>query len=739
MDNPKINPLNTNAAGARTQAETGRQQQAAGNARQTAAQNTQNQIKQQRPMGRSADYGVVKAPSRLTEGDIIRGEISDLRNNDITVTLQDNTILKATISDSSTLSIGQTAAFRLSSVTPGNILLEALKNSYSQTELTLINKALDEANLPVTNHNQEIVKALMDNLLPINKHSIQHIMQQAYDFKTTDMNTLALMNRLSMTMTEDTVTQFSNYRNGTYELLGRLQEYAANIPALLNALSSNGPSDIVASFGEKLLSIALNDMTPGGVAENNVPMLSELPDSTRQQLLDLLSTTPLTEDIVQQLESGDISLHDTLTIIRDAINAGTIKYSENITPENIEEKLLTINMALEKGTDTEVLKDMQNSFKSVPSLNPEAVEGSPENPGQAAEIPEETPETQPDEKAQDSRFGFAGKLFQTISDTAKNSIQNINNALNNIQNQTSGTDNKTAENTNSVIDTLTNLYEKAGRENDYLSTYLTAQDRSELINKFSKLPVSNFLMQKIASGEASTKEIITVIKNIIPLADSNIIADLFQSPVFERIFERFLQSSWTITPDKLKKDGEISSFYSKMHSQLKQFEGLIQTALSGEDSSNMGQAAHDMQSNIEFMKTMSEAFSYMQLPLKLQNQDAHADLYVYTQKEKIKANPDKLHVLLHLDLEHLGTIDIYIDKNKHDINTKFLLSDKNAADLIKTNSDMLKNALNQQGYSCFVQVGEAETSTSTVDEFINTKINTSATSTMKRFSFDIRA
>ncbi len=96
-------------------------------------------------------------------------------------------------------------------------------------------------------------------------------------------------------------------------------------------------------------------------------------------------------------------------------------------------------------------------------------------------------------------------------------------------------------------------------------------------------------------------------------------------------------------------------------------------------------------------------------------------------------------MLLHLTLEHLGDIDIYLDKKKNDINAKFSLEDLPSIDLIRTNSDMLKSALNGQGYSCQVDVSQAGAGTSTVNEFVDAKINTSATADMKRFSFDIRA
>lgn len=747
MQNPKINPLNTNSINGRqtaAQAQT-RQQQAAGNRTNAASVqvSANNALK-------ARDFGVVQSPGRLYEGDIIRGEISDLYNNDITITLEDNTILRAKIAGRPALSIGQTAAFRLDSISGGNILLEAIKSSYTDNELTIINKALDEAGLPATKHNQNAVKALIDNMLPINKESIQHLMQQSYDYRTTDMNTLAIMNRLMMNINSDTVKQFSNYMNGTHQLLGQITEFSQNIPALLNTLAENGPSETLSMFGEKLLSIALYDNTVN--MTSGAPVISQLTDGQMQELLDLLSNTPLTEDVITQLEDGSLTVHDALSLIRDAITSGTIKLSDNMPKEALTDKLFLINTTLEQAADEEtVMQQTENSVKNIPVIDASTVaetleDGSNNTEATKESAGEETAQTQ-DKQAEienakqtesqtTGRLNFANKFLQTITETAKNSINNTLNFLQQAANQEAKQEQPEVR---TVIDTLAELYSKESKENDYLDTFLTTGERNELLSKFSSLPVSKSFINKIMSGEATAKEVVTVAKNIIPLAEPTAVQELFNSHVFENILGKFLQSSWTLSPDKLKKDGEISSFYDKMKTQLKQFEGLIQTALSGDDSDHMGRSAHDMESNIEFMKTLSETFSYMQMPLKLQNQDAHADLYVYTQKEKLRRNPDNVHVLLHLTLEHLGDIDIYIDKNKYDVTTKFMLSDTPSVDLIKTNSDMLKIALNQQGYSCQVNVSQAETETSTVNEFIDTKINTSATADMKRFSFDIRA
>lgn len=743
MDNNtnRINSLNANRLNSQTS--NGRAQSRTSTSRGGNA-GTQSSGSVSRTPGGSSDYGVARSATQLRVGDIVKGEISDLRGNEITVTLDNNTILKGYIEDSSKLSIGQTAAFSLSSPNPGQILLSPVKNSYSDTELNLINKALEEAGLPNTEHNQATVKALMDNLLPINKESIQSLMQQAYDCKTEDFSTLAIMKRLMMDINEDTVSQFSSYRHGTYHLIDKLSSLSSEIPDLLSSLSQNADSQSVAAFGEKLISILFQSFGEENNAANS-PSISFLTDSERQELMDILSNTAMTEDTLEQLENGTLSLHDALTILRDSAGSKSLVFPDGTNPTNelFQQTLLNIDSTLESATDISKLKNT-DLFKNIPTINEnapinettetsdtaEASEVS-EDAGNAGDLPENT--VTPNNAAPDSKIGFAAKFLHNITESAKNSINSM------LQQSSQNADNPQSSATNTVIDTLCEKFQTLGRENDYLSTFLDKDARTELLNTLSKLPISRSLIVKIVSGNASAKEVLTVIKNVIPLSEPELISELFKSQSFEALFSKVLQSTWTLSPQKLKDGENINSFYNKMHEQLKDFESLIKSNLSGQDSDNLGQNARDAQSNIEFMKTLSEAFSYFQMPLKLKNQDAHGDLYVYTKKEKLRKNLDNIHVLLHLDMENLGALDVYLDKNHNEITTKFISDNDKSIDLLATNADMLKDALNSQGYACHVKIEKADASTSTIDEFINTKINTQQTTEMKRFSFDIRA
>ena len=663
------------------------------------------------------------SPASLHLGDVLRGEITDLRNNEISITLEDNTVVRAQIPDSASYSIGQTGSFRLTNIAGNTIYLENISTGYTDTEIALINKALEEANLPATERNQATVKALMDNLLPINRESIQNLMQQSYDLNTEDMNTLAVMKRLMMQLNPDSVEQFSNYRNDNYQLLERLQDFSKSIPSLLQTLASDSPADAVAVFGKTLLSIGLS--SPETITAPQT--IADLPQQVQEDILKMLSNTAMTEDILAQLKDGTLSLQDALTMIRDAAMSGTLASPNGDDIGTLVEQLNQINQALEPAAENPPVIT-EDFVKNVITLNQaeetEILEIAPES---AEEVAEETVKPE-------NRFAFAGKFLHSISENAKNTLSGTLDALRN--SVTSQAAPQTTPNTS--LSVLADAYQNFARSQDLLSSYLSANERNELLNELQNLPISRTMLMKIASGEASTKDVLTAIYNSIGLSDSEQIKSLFASSAFEKLFGRELQSAWTMTPDQLSKSG-ISEFYSRIHSQMRQFQNLIQTTLSGSDSQQLNNSAHDIEKNIFFMKTLNETFSYFQLPLKLPSQDAHSDLYVYSQKERLRQNPEKASILLHLDMEHLGTIDIRLERNHSDISAQFSLNDKESVNLFHVNEHMLKEALSLQGFNCLMNFQEKEQPSPTVDDFINTKVNTHATTDMKRFSFDIRA
>lgn len=731
MEQHRIPPLNTNQA-----SHTGNQAAGRNTAGQTAA-GSRNTAAAAPNVQNARQYGVARAATNLALGDVIRGEISDLSGGEITITLENNTMIRGQISDSSMLSIGQTAAFRLDSITPQGVLIEPVGN-YTETELSLINKALENANLPLSEHNQSAVKALMDNMMPINRESIQQLMQQAYDNKTTDMNTLALMNKLMMRVTPESIAAFTNYRNGTDMLGVQLQNYSTEIPSLLSALSEHGSADAVAQFGETLLQIIM----PEDQA-NTIPLLtiSSLTTEEQAELKQFLSGIPMTEETMQSLENGTLSLRDALTMLRDAAMEGTLVLEKDTDGEGLLSKLALMEQALEPA-DGRTIQEIQETLRNTVTLTRDSTPETAETLPTEEEPTEQTAtETTPKENAAPNNSGsalqFAGKLFHSFQETVNSSLSNTMQMLRNAGE--TAAEPGAAGTAPNVIDTLCDLYSTDASSHDLTGNYLTPDARNELAGFLRQLPVSSSLIHRILSGEATTQEIMHVIKNVLPLSDSSILQTMFQTESFEQVFARFLQTHWSLTPEQLQQEGQPDKLYNQLAGQMSQLEQLIGNSLSGSDSDQLQHHARDIESNIILMKELSENFSYMQLPLKLPNQDTHSELYVYTQKNQRRMNPDKTSVLLHLDLEHLGAVEIRLDKNKQEIQANFRLAEHAAIDLLRTNAAILKDNLINLGFQPNIVVSRQEEEPVTMDDFLNTKVKTNATEEMKRFSFDIRA
>ena len=718
------------------------------NSQQAAARNNPGQIN--RSVGQMSSYGVARSGmNQIRQGDVIRGEISDLRNNEITITLENNTLIKGQIADSSSLSIGQTAAFRLSSISPSGILLDAIPNSYTETELTLINKALEEASLPATERNQSAVKALMDNLMPINKQAIQQLMQQAYDLGTDDMETLCLMNRKQYPVTADSVAQFGAYRNGAHSLLSRAETFATQIPQLLETLSENGPSNIVAMFGEKLLAITL----PENVSPSDIPTIADLSEQEFTALKELLSETPMTEEQLQQFQTGTMSQKDAALLIQKAITDNTITLPESCPDAELQAKSEEILQLLQPQSDAS--GNTSNSSATLGTLASEAgasIDNTvhPDDPAAAdagldtdtadisgkdaeALLSGASGETE-NAEANASVRSFAGRFFHNLSDAAKTSFQNINEML-----AAPHESSANVTHTPAVIDTLLNNITSYGREQDQLFTIFNPQERTELARHLQNMSVDRETITHVLSGDATAEETLTTIKNAISHSDSTAVQKLFQTEAFQKLFHSILMENFTITPHKLAKNGEMDSFYDSMEQKMNSFETLINSTLSGDDSGHLSGQAHDMQSNIDFMKSLNEAFAYLQLPLKLQNQNAHGDLYVYTNKDKLKQNPQKLSLMLHLEMDHLGTVNVRLEKDHQNIKADFHLDQEASLHLIERNTHLLQDSLAEKGYTCQIQVQPLTQNETPVQDYLNAKVTPSASHEMKRFSFDIRA
>ena len=92
--------------------------------------------------------------------------------------------------------------------------------------------------------------------------------------------------------------------------------------------------------------------------------------------------------------------------------------------------------------------------------------------------------------------------------------------------------------------------------------------------------------------------------------------------------------------------------------------------------------------------------------------------------------------LRHLDMEYLGSLDVYVALNDRKVSTKFYLQDDSALDLIAQNIDILNKRLEDRGYSVNAEFINREENTNVMEEMLKQNKNISA---LAGYSFDARA
>ncbi|RKM57090.1 hypothetical protein D6853_03480 [Butyrivibrio sp. X503] len=277
---------------------------------------------------------------------------------------------------------------------------------------------------------------------------------------------------------------------------------------------------------------------------------------------------------------------------------------------------------------------------------------------------------------------------------------------------------------------------KAGASNlDELRNNLKALNLSdEAINKYIET-------SKTDTGEAA-KALLKELNNSYTSADLSDIGqaaawkNLFTSKDYNKVLKDAMSSEWLLKPGDVQKKENIDNLYQRLNSQMKGLSDAIVNTVGSE--SKLGQAVNNIQNNLDFINQLNQMFQYVQLPLRMAGQDVHGDLFVYRNKHKKLSEDGSVSAVLHLDMENLGPVDVYVKMLNTKVTTNFYVADDSVLDLINDNIHILNERLEKRGYSMQVNMmlhDDKDGEDAAVDEMLSVSRNTLISTT----SFDARA
>ncbi len=634
----------------------------------------------------------------LVPGKVFEGTVTEMKNGQVTLGLSDGKTISARMEQGVSLVKSQPMLFEVKANTGDQISIRPVMLESAQNPTLM--KALEAAGLKANPRNLSMVNQMMMEQLPIDKNSLMQMARAAGNFPQADMQTLVQMQKLGFTVDENTLNQFQNYKHGQQAMLPdmlSLMEGLADLPE-----QAYGKEGIGAGSGV-LENIMLNTDGQPAAGQGQAAGAGQVLGFQQQLLEILLGESPSAQGADAFLQGGEGQAQGAVIDPGFAGQAGEASQGSQSGGAVID-----LGLAGQAG---EASQGSQSGGAVIDSgLAGQAGEAS--QGFQAAGV-------------QDSgaavRAGEAGQGFQAAG--VQGSGEGVQAGEASPSSQAAEVQDSGASSQN-PIDKVLDQGQQANLTK-MLQEFSGARENGQLFldGRLNSSLTAGELLQQIMGSVKQTEN-----------PDGGMLKKLFFSKEYKGLLKQAIADQWLLSPERLKEEGAVKELYQRMSRQLEQ----IQQALSqtGKDGAALGKTAQSLQSNIEFMNQLNQAYAYAQLPLKLRNQNAHSDLYVYTNKKSLRDKGGELSALLHLDLDHLGSTDIFVKMKGKAVQTEFYLENESSYRLVSSFTGQLVEKLQKKGYQCEVKVENRPKQQDFVEDFLE---HDKPAGKLHRYSFDVKA
>lgn len=294
--------------------------------------------------------------------------------------------------------------------------------------------------------------------------------------------------------------------------------------------------------------------------------------------------------------------------------------------------------------------------------------------------------------------------------------------------------------------------------NSPIAALLSEKEMQGLLDMMKQAGADDATLQTVAKGDIPAKEALQLINDVVQhnAAASKESATLLQgwenllgnvqdktavwkemlaNPALGKLIKDVLQQNWTMEPGEVASKEAVDEFFEQLRAQTGKLSDLAANTLGKESA--LAQSTNQLTQNVDFLNQLNQTFTYVQIPLKMSGQNANGDLYVYTNKKNLAAKDGNVSAFLHLDMDHLGSVDVYVAMEKQKVSTNFKVQDDATLDLIEANIDLLNARLEKRGYHLKSTVEMQKEEVSVVKEMQKQMGQT--TLPVAHLSFDARA
>lgn len=576
--------------------------------------------------------------SVLKPGSVISGEIAEVNEDSVKLKLSGDRFINARLDTQVNVEPGQSMSFQVT----GEISQPELRPLYANlTASAAAEAALDQAGLPATGPNINMVNTMMEQGMPVNREALRAMARLASLHPAQNPSTVVELTKLGVPVTESNINQLENYKSFEHQIINDAETMSEGMGELLGEVSEELTGEILS-------------LVSGESGE-------------AQELIDLLKAAFPGEAAAEPEAGGALA---------DGVPSQAAAGTE---PEIAGAgKKLIIDGALADGEGFDIATDGEKN----PGTQAEAgLKAQGESPARA--------QSDISAAGQEVSVKEGDRAFET------------------------------------VLKELSERLKEAGASQEEIT--LLSENRlpgDRLVN------LTAGLYEQLSSGQIKYD----------PLKQT--LEKLFKTDGFKDTAKNELMKKLTLKPGEVADKEKVEELYKRLNEQSEKAAEILRKA--GKADTPAMQSAQSLKENVRFMNDLNQMMQYVQLPLKMARENTHGDLYVYTKNKKQLGKDGKVSALLHLDMETLGPMDVYVamQTDTGRVNTHFYLRDEETLDFIMANIDKLDKRLSDKGYNMHTTVTtrDIKEDKGIVDAFLTTAAGEgTSNSRVSKYSFDVRA
>ena len=209
----------------------------------------------------------------LAAGDVFRGEIININNQNVEILLDGNEHINATMQQALGLNIGEKLLFQVKDNSDTQLVIRPIANNEVSSEL--VNKSLLTAGLTINDKNIAIVKELIANGQPIDKQSIINMIKLSSVYANESIDKLIDMTKNGIEINRENLDMYDAYTTSSHYISENIMEIGDVILEVFEKLLE---SDVnFSDFTENNVNIedttgntTTNDITSGNFNENSI-------------------------------------------------------------------------------------------------------------------------------------------------------------------------------------------------------------------------------------------------------------------------------------------------------------------------------------------------------------------------------------------------------------------------------------------------------------------------------------